>query len=242
MPNIIVFQHGDSIGPGRLGATLRDHGFHLDIRRPDRDGTRAIPPDLDDVDGVVSLGGHQNIGGPHPWMDAEIAFLREAHRRSRPLVGICLGHQLIAAALGGKVGPMDRYHLGFEQVRLNPTGQTDPVLAGIAWDSMQYEDHGDEVKELPPAATLLAGSAACNVEAFRAGLRTYAFQYHFEADRAMIEAWAAANAALLAEVGVTAGDLAAQCDRYYGAFARWADRLCVNIATYLFPLVARGAA
>jgi GMP synthase (glutamine-hydrolysing) len=132
--------------------------------------------------------------------------------------------------------------VGFERVSLNPTGQTDPLLAGIAWDSMQYEDHGHEVKELPPEATLLASSAACRVEAFRAGLRTYAFQYHFEADRAMIEAWAAKGGATLAKAGVTPGDLSAQCDRHYASFARLADRLCVNIATYLFPALARTAA
>jgi GMP synthase-like glutamine amidotransferase len=240
--SIIVFQHGDGIGPGRLGATLRDHGLALDIRRPDLHGARAVPPDFDNVHAVISLGGNQNVGEPHDWMAREIEFLRAAHQRQLPVVGVCLGHQLIAAALGGKVGPMDRYHVGFEQVSINPTGQTETLLAGIAWDSMQYQDHGQEVKELPPDATLLASSAACKVEAFRAGLRTYGFQNHFEADRAMIEAWAAGNGALLARAGVTSGDIAAQCDRHYASFARLADRLCVNIATFLFPAMSRTAA
>ncbi len=240
--SIIVFQHGATIGPGRLGATLRDHGFHLDIRRLDVLGARGVPPDLDDVHAVVSLGGNQNVGERHDWMDAEAAFLRLAHARQLPVIGICLGHQLIAHALGGKVGPMDKYHVGFERVRLNPTGQIEAMLAGIVWDSMQYEDHGYEVKELPPDSTLLAGSDACKIEAVKIGLRTYGFQYHFEADHAMMERWWADSGPLLAKTGVSPGDLAAQCDRHYAMFARLADRLCLNLTTYLFPVLKRSVA
>lgn len=240
--SIIVFQHGATIGPGRLGATLRDHGFALDIRRLDELGAAGVPRDLDNVHAVVSLGGNQNVGEKHAWMEAEAAYVREAHRRQLPVIGICLGHQLIAHALGGKVGPMDRYHVGFEKVRLNPAGQTEAMLAGIAWDSMQFEDHGYEIKEPPPDSTVLASSAACKVECFRAGLRTYGFQYHFEADRAMMETWWADSAALLAKAGVSAGDLAGQCNKHYDTFARLADRLCVNLATFLFPVMKRTSA
>lgn len=236
---IIVFQHGETIGPGRLGATLRDHGFRLDIRRLDLLGARAVPADLDNVHGVVSLGGNQNVGERHDWIDAEAAFLRAAHERRLPIIGVCLGHQLIAHALGGKVGPMDRHHVGFEQVRLNTTGQVEPMLAGIRWDSMQYEDHGQEVKEVPPDGVVLASSAACKVEALKIGIRTYGFQYHFEADRAMMERWWADSGAALAKAGVSAGDLAGQCGQHEAAFARLADRLCVNLATYLFPVTER---
>ncbi len=228
---IIVFQHGDTIIPGRLGVTLRDHGFRLDIRRPDRDGVPAIPEDFDDVHGVVSLGGNQNVGDNLEWMAAEVSFLKEAHRLQLPLIGVCLGHQLIAHALGGMVGAMERNHVGFEEVRINTLGQVEPMLAGIAWNSMQYADHAQEVKELPAEATPLASSDACRFEAFKAGLRTYAFQYHFEADRAMIERWAAASG--------KGAEISAQCDRHYAGFARLADRLSVNLATFLFPVTSR---
>ncbi|MFM9995830.1 MAG: type 1 glutamine amidotransferase [Phycisphaerales bacterium] len=237
--SIIVFQHGATIGPGRLGATLRDHGFQLDIRRLDILGARGVPTDLDGVHGVVSLGGNQNVGEPHAWMAAELAFLKAAHARQLPVIGVCLGHQLIAHALGGKVGSMEKYHVGFERVSLNPTGQTETMLAGIAWDSMQYQDHGQEVKELPPDATLLASSPACRIECFKAGIRTYGFQYHFEADRAMMERWWADDAATLARCGASSGDLARACDANYPGFARLADRLCVNLGTFLFPVMTR---
>lgn len=237
--SIIVFQHGATIGSGRLGATLRDHSFQLDVRRLDILGARGVPADLDGVHGVVSLGGNQNVGEPHDWMTAELAFLKAAHARQLPVIGVCLGHQLIAHALGGKVGPMDKYHVGFECVSLNPTGQIETMLAGIAWDAMQYQDHGQEVKELPPDATLLASSSACKIECFKAGIRTYGFQYHFEADRAMMERWWTDDAANLSRCGVSAGDLAGACDANYPGFARLADRLCVNLATFLFPVMTR---
>ena len=71
---IIVFQHSPLGGPGRLGACLRDHGFKLDIRRLDllgRERGLGVPADFDDVHGVISLGGPQNVGEPHAWMEAD---------------------------------------------------------------------------------------------------------------------------------------------------------------------------
>jgi GMP synthase (glutamine-hydrolysing) len=242
---IIVFQHSPLDPPARLGVTLRDHGFKLDIRRLDLRGAEGVPPDFDDVLGVISMGGEQNVGENHPWMAAELAYLRRAHELQLPVIGICLGAQMLAHALGGKVGPMGdgpgqpAVEWGFTKVSLNAFGQIETMLAGIAWDSYQFQAHGQEVKQLPPESTLLASSAACKVQAFRCGLRSYGFQYHFECDRAMIDQFAAHSAASLAKAGLTAGDVAAQADHHYEAFGRLADRLSVNLATFLFPLLRR---
>lgn len=241
---IIVFQHGPDVGPGRLGVTLRDHGFKLDLRRldlpetPGPAGNRHVPPDFDNVEGVISLGGAANVtdSPPPSWMEAEIAYLREAHQRQLPVVGICLGAQLIATALGGKVGPAAEPEWGFRRVSLPVPGQTEPMLAGVAWESWQFQAHNQEIKELPAGTMVLASSKACRIQAFKAGLRTYAFQYHFECDRPGIEE------IMKSAPGGAPADFSAQLEQCYPEFARLADRLCVNIASYLFALRARRSA
>lgn len=236
MANIIVFQHGDLEGPGRLGATLRDHAFRLDIRRPDRDGEGAVPRDLDNVHGVISLGGAMNVGDPLVWMDREMAFLKAAHQAALPVIGVCLGAQMLAAALGGKVEKMARPEWGLAPVSLTVPGQTETILAGIPWSSPQFHAHGYQVTELAPESALLASSAACKVQAYRCGLRSFGFQYHFECDRAAIERYASRNGPLLQQAETSPEAVTRQLDAHYPMFARVANRLCVNIATLVFPV------
>ncbi|MBS0190296.1 MAG: type 1 glutamine amidotransferase [Phycisphaerales bacterium] len=247
---IIILQHGELIGPGRLGVTLRDHGFKLSVRRLDLPVDHAlnrtalegfpsgqlIPPDFDNVHGVISLGGSQNVGEEHSWMAPEMAFLKATHERQLPLIGICLGAQMIAQTLGGTVGAMDKPELGMKTITLNAAGQVDPLLAGIPWDAPHYQTHGYEVKQLPPGATLLASSRECKNQIFKAGVRTYAFQSHPEFDKAMIEALIPGEKDFCVRAGTTQGELKAELDQHYQMFARVADRLCVNIASFLFPL------
>lgn len=240
---IIVFQHHDIGVPGRLGLTLRDHGFKLRVVRPDRG--EALPQDYDDVEGVVSMGGPQNVDdapGKWPWMAGEMAYLKGAHERQLPVIGVCLGHQMLAAALGGEVGPIDPGQgpeMGFLPVEIGVAGHTDAVLAGIAWRSMQFQSHGREVKKLPAGAVALSSSARCKVQSFRAGLRSYGFQYHFEVDRAGVEKHVRADGECMAKAGLSVEEALRQADAHYPSFARLADRLCLNLATVLFPRAFR---
>jgi GMP synthase (glutamine-hydrolysing) len=237
MARIVVFQH-DRIGtPGRIGMTLRDHGFKLDIYRLDRPpqhGGRIVPPDLDDVHGVISMGGPQNIGENHDWMEPEKDFIRAAHQAELPVVGVCLGAQLIADALGGSVGPMDEPECGFLPIEILFPGQTDPMLAGLTWHQHQFQSHGYEIKDLPPGAQLLMSSERCKVQAFKMGLRTFAFQFHPEFDRTTIESLHA-EVDLFAKAGVSFDDLSRQLDQHYEEYARFGDRLALNLATLCFP-------
>ncbi|MEM1422500.1 MAG: type 1 glutamine amidotransferase [Planctomycetota bacterium] len=233
---IYVLQHDSVNRPGRLGMTLRDHGFDQEVLRLDEG--ESLPSDFDDVDGVISLGGPQQVDEKHAWIQPELDFLGGAHERSLPVVGVCLGAQLIAKALGGEVGAMTEPELGFDDVTINARSHTETLLSGIAWTSPQFHFHSYEVREAPPGARVLASSRRCAVQAFAVGMRTYAFQYHIEADRSIIDDLTGDAKTQLHASGLTSEEFAHQLDEKYPAFARLADRLCVNIATYLIPRVA----
>lgn len=244
---IIVLQHAPSDGLGRLVPIFRDLGHMLEVRRLDTCpanaivGPRGVPQDFDDVQAVISLGGPMNVGDPLPWMQPELDFLKAAHDRKVPLIGICLGHQMIAKALGGEVGPAAKPEFGFCRVQQTPAGNVDTILAGVPWGTWQFQCHEQEVKGPPPDAVVLAGSPECKVQVFRAGLRTYGFQFHFESQRADVDAFGADRDTqpLMQKAGVTARDLKAQADEHQAAFDRIGDRIAGNLATFMFPSLRR---
>lgn len=216
--------------------TLRDNGFRLDIRRLHA-GDR-VPADFDNVDAVVSLGGPQNVGEEHAFMEREYAYLKAAHERQLPLVGICLGAQMIAHALGGQVTKMASPEVGFPAMNILPAGQTDTILGGVAWKSPQFQAHAYEVSKLPTGASVLASSDKCKVQVYRVGMRTYGFQCHPECDQPMARAIALDAPECLHGAGLTKEEFERQMEREYPVFARLSDRICVNIATMLIPRYA----
>jgi GMP synthase-like glutamine amidotransferase len=235
---ILVFQHSSTGGPGRLGTTLRDHGFALDIRRPDLGGPgNTVPSDLDNLHGVVILGGPQNVTdiAQYPWMQAEAALIKKAHDAQLPILGICLGHQLIAHALGGEVAFKQAPDVGMGRLLINTTGQVEPLLAGIAWDSPQFFACEQEVTKLPPGATLLASTARTKNSIFKVGLRTLGIQPHFECDRPMLDTLVSLCKDQIERAGGSIDGVRADIERDYAAYARLSDRLCVNLATLCWP-------
>ena len=237
MAVITVLQHSD-IGPGRLGATLRDHGFTLDIRRVDlgpEAGGDDVPRSLENVHAVLSLGGPMDPTEDLAWMHDELDLIRAAHEAQLPVIGICLGHQLIARALGGEVEKLDTPEWGFTKVSLPVPGQTEAMIAGMPWDHHQFQSHSFHVAKAPPAAKVLAASDACPVQAMKLGLRTYGFQFHFEYDKPLIESLPTREADLMMAAGKSPEALGTELQDHYGSFVRVSERLCVNLATLAFP-------
>lgn len=235
--SLLVFQHQASEPPAMLGAVLRDHGHKL--RVIELYAGQSVPPDLDDVDGILSMGGAANVDetAKYPWLAGEMAYLKTAHERSVPIVGICLGAQLIAAALGGKVAAMAVPEVGWGNVKLAFPGTIDTIYMGLQWDTVQMHLHGQEVAALPPGATPLAGSKACKTQAFKVGPTTYGFQYHFEWTDADIRA--AAHDELVKKAGVNPETIVQGIAQHYDGYRRLGNRLCETIALMLFPIDKR---
>lgn len=244
---IIVLQHSAEDTPGRIAPIFRDAAHKLDIRRLDvwaaqgGKGPGGVPADLDDVDGVICLGGAPNVGDAVPWMQPELEFIRAAHARQLPVIGFCLGHQMIAAALGGEVGPAQKPEAGFGRVTIYVPGQTDAILAGLPWSHVQFHSHAQEVRKAPEGAAVLMSSTDCKVQCFRAGLRTYGFQFHPECTRTDLDARTrdAFTLGLLRQNGQTAADLAAQIEAHYEEYERVSRRLLDNLSVFLFPMLSR---
>jgi GMP synthase-like glutamine amidotransferase len=235
--SLLVFQHQPTETPAEFGNILRDYGHKLRVIKL-HEG-QSVPTDLDDVDGVISLGGSMNVDevALYGWIETEAAYLKLAHEAGKPIVGICLGAQLIAHALGGKVTPMATPEVGFQNVKLAFPGTTETLYQGIAWDTMQFHLHGQEVSAMPPGAVPLAGSKMCKTQAFKVGLRTYAFQYHFEWDSNRLKA--ASRDPLVEKAGVKSEDILAQIELHYDSYRRLGNRLSETIAVTLFPIDKR---
>ncbi len=227
-----IFVHAPNESPCVLGRVLQAHSHNLQIIRMDLG--QPAPPDLDNVHGLIIMGGPMNVGETeqYPWLNDEMAYIKRVHEAGLPVVGVCLGAQLIAAALGGQVAAMPNGpEIGFGNVRQSFPGTLDTLHAGIAWNTTQFHMHGQEVTKLPPEGTPLSGSKVCKTQAFKVGLRTYGFQYHFEWDQADIEL-------MLADPWLVQHaqpqEIRGQMAQHFGGYRRVGNRLCENIVEYLF--------
>ncbi|MSP66795.1 MAG: type 1 glutamine amidotransferase [Alphaproteobacteria bacterium] len=155
------------------------------------DAGETVPP-LTGFDALLAFGGPMDVWqeAEHPWLLPEKTAIRAAVRDHRlPFLGICLGHQLLAAALGGEVGPMTAPEVGLTTVELTTEGRESPLFAGLDHRSACFQWHGSEVKRLPEGARILAQNAHCPVQAFAVGACAFGLQYHVELTPATVGEW-----------------------------------------------------
>ncbi len=235
--SLVVFQHDGDEDAAVLGRILQEHGHTL--RTIELFARQPMPADLDDVDGVISMGGPMGLDHTtaYPWLDEEMQFLKAAFDARVPLVGICLGAQLLSRALGGEVAAAESPEVGWHPVRLAYPGTIDPIFTGIRWESVQFHFHQQHVTKLPADASVLAGSADCPIQAFRVGLTTYGFQYHFEWTKQDMHRLC--RDGLAARAGFAADRELADGEPNYTGYRRLGDRLCDNLATFLFAIDKR---
>jgi GMP synthase (glutamine-hydrolysing) len=185
---------------GHAGPALRDAGAELDERFL-RAGDPLPAPG--DADGILVLGGEQTA--PDPALADQAALLRDATAQGVPVLGVCLGAQLLAHAHGGEVRKLARRHLDWLELRPLPAADGDPVLGSLPPDAAGVHWNEDGFA-LPPGAVELLRSPAGTGEGFRIGERSWGVQFHPELDGPAIDDWYADWHSALAEAGVSEAD------------------------------------
>ncbi|MGD0839282.1 MAG: gamma-glutamyl-gamma-aminobutyrate hydrolase family protein [Polyangia bacterium] len=202
MKRAIILQHMQRESAGSIAEACARRGLTVEVRNLD-EGAR-VPESCDALKGavVIVMGGSMgvaDVGDPrYPFLERELHFLRRALEARQPVLGVCLGAQLLAAAAGSRVYPnrsvdgSPALEVGFGEVRL-VGGGSEPALAGLGERLLVLHWHGDTF-DLPPSAIRLAQSERCANQAFRIGSHAYGLQFHVETDAATVRRWAKEDA------------------------------------------------
>jgi GMP synthase-like glutamine amidotransferase len=220
---LLVIQHCPLTPAGVVGETVAAHGAALTTIMPHHGD--AFPTDPDSYDGLVVLGGPMHAGDDqaYPAFAHMLRLIRRFHGGGRPVLGVCLGAQLIARAFGKTVYPWREMELGYIPVRLTAEGRADRLLRGLAPRQRLLQLHEDSF-DLPEGATLLM-TGDCHNQALRVGETTYGFQFHMEVT------WTDAHDWLR--------DCRPWIEKHLGADA---ERRCADVAREIARYHAEGAA
>jgi GMP synthase-like glutamine amidotransferase len=185
---ILVIQHDREDPAGVIGERLEARGAALDVVLPPAGG--AFPSGPEKHDGLVLMGGPMSAADDSrfPYYPELHGMVRRFHEAGRPVLGICLGSQIIARSFGKPVYRNKVTEIGFCPVRLTEAGRRDPMFAGLGAELRPMQWHEDTF-DLPAEATRLAESDDCLNQAFRIGTASYGVQFHPEVTRGMVRIW-----------------------------------------------------
>lgn len=229
----VVIQHEEHEGPGLLAPALEAAGFQL-LKR-----YRQVKRDDLSAELVVVLGGPMGVyeSDQHPFLNDEVAFLIERLATDAPVLGICLGAQLMAAAAGAEVFPgKNGFEVGVGAVRWSAAAMSDPVIAGVRPKSTVAHWHGDTFKPVS-GATLLASTDRYSQQAFRLG-SSYGFQFHLELSAEDLDQWFTINEESLGARGKKVSELRAELGKLRGAEGE--NRALLERLAHHFAKRARG--
>jgi GMP synthase-like glutamine amidotransferase len=237
----LVLQHVAVEGPGTLASYLEARGWTLETVAL-YEGAR-LPEDAQEYQAIIVMGGPMGV-----YDEAEYPFLRDEHRfltrvlaQGVPLLGICLGSQLLAKALGARVYRNPQKEIGWYTVDLTPAGAVDPLFAGLTSPVPVFQWHGDAF-DLPAGATPLASSPLCTNQAFRYGDRVYGLLFHLELTPDVIHSWLAAFHDELMRVQgiIDAARIVAEMPHRYVEYQQVRSRVLTNLVEHVWePLATR---
>ena len=190
MPRLLVFQHVAAEPLGTLDPLIRRRGHRIRFKNFDRHPDAQL--NVDRYRGLVVLGGPMNVEDhPHrPHLANEMRAIERMLKQGKPVLGICLGAQLLAHVLGAPVSRNEVPEIGWYPLQKTEAGHADPVLEPLQLDTPVFQWHGCHF-DIPRDAVHLARSAQCEQQAFRYGDNAYGFQFHLEMDEQLVERWLA---------------------------------------------------
>jgi GMP synthase (glutamine-hydrolysing) len=227
---VIVLQHIRCETLGTIADALDTKGVEANYVRSFK-GDR-IPSDLGDSKGLIVMGGPMGVYEQdlHPFLREELQLIESALRHERPILGVCLGSQLLAAALGAQVKKNTTKEIGWYPVNLTPSGREDPLWSGAVPSFMGFHWHGD-VFDLPRGAVSLASSALTPCQAFRYDRKVYGLLFHMEVTAEMIRAMVETFEDELQQEKINGQALTGEAAEHLGGlqqigasvYQRWAD-------------------
>jgi len=230
MAKIVVLQNHPAESLGAIAASLEHAALAWQYVRV-YDG-QPIPAEIRGAGGLVVMGGPQTVYqlDRYPYLRDEIRLIEDALRENKPILGVCLGSQLLAAALGAKVYRNETREIGWYRVRLAAAAQQDRLLRGLPPEFVAAHWHSD-IFDLPAGAVALAASEKTPVQGFRHGDRAYGLMFHAEMTNEILEALVAEFGEGLRRVGLDGGAILAEAPRHLPKlgqigetiFARWAS-------------------
>lgn len=221
----VCLQHVPFEGPGAFATALAKRGVSLDSYLVPRDG---LPKDVGDL--LIVMGGPMSVNDPDPWIAQETAFIRSALQANKPVIGVCLGSQFMAKALGAGVRSGKTLEIGMTPVRLADAGKQDPVFGPCPATFDVFEWHG-EIFDLPNDCVPLAGSDIAPLQAFRYGEWAYGLLFHLEMEANGIDSLCRECAPDVTKAGLTAQQVKAMALPQLPELHFLADRLIGHLLT-----------
>lgn len=226
---ILIIKHIDIEGPGTIGEFLQNTSWC--IRTLDLSKDRLSPQPLENIEAIISLGGPMNVyeEDKYPFLKEEDAFLKMALKEEVPILGICLGAQLLAKALGARVIKTSVPEIGWHKITLTADGEEDALFEGLSGELDVFQWHEDTF-DIPAGAALLAASDSCQNQAFKWGKNAYGLQFHVEVTPEMVESWI--NTYVKKERAALSGvnNMLVQSYKSEGLLKGEADRIYLNFS------------